>query len=320
MPPQARLGMHPPIEPFRRGRLAVGDGHEIYFEQSGNAAGLPVLIVHGGPGGGTNPTMRRFHDPSRYNIILCDQRGAGQSTPHAHLAHNTTAHLIQDMERLRRLLKVERWQLFGGSWGSTLALLYAEAYPEHVDSLILRSIFLMRDAELTWFYKSGANWLYPDAYAHFIGHLTPADRDNPIEAYYRLLTHDDPAVQVLAARHWSRWEGSTLSLLPEPDRLKLFEVDRYALAFARIECHYFKHRGFLASDNQILENIGRMAHLPGHIVHGRYDVVTPIRVAFDLHGAWPKSQFTIVPDAGHAMTEPGMVDALVRATRSLARA
>jgi proline iminopeptidase len=314
---EPRLGFYPPIEPFRRGRLAVGNGHEIYFEQCGNPRGRPVLLIHGGPGGGINATMRRFHDPERTNIVLFDQRGAGQSVPHASLQHNTTGDLIEDIEKLRRHLAIEAWQLFGGSWGSTLALLYAEAYPERVAGLILRSIFLLRRAELRWFYEDGANWLYPDAYREFIGLLPEAERSDPIGAYYRRLTHADPTVQLVAARAWSRWEGGTLSLLPEPERLKLFEVDRYALAFARIECHYFQNRGFLARDNQILEDIGRIAHLPGAIVHGRYDVVTPVRNAFDLHVAWPKSQLTIVPDAGHAMTEVGMVDALVRAARDL---
>jgi proline iminopeptidase len=312
---EPRLGFYPPIEPFRRGRLAVGDGHEIYYEQCGNVRGQPVLLIHGGPGGGINPTMRRFHDPARYNIVLFDQRGAGQSVPHASLDHNTTWHLIADIETLRRYLGIERWQLFGGSWGSTLALLYAEAHPERVTSLILRSVFLLRRSELAWFYESGANWIFPDAYRAFIEFLPREERSAPISAYYQRLTHPDPQVQLVAARAWSRWEGSTLSLLPEPERLKLFEVDRYALAFARIECHYFKHGGFLERDNQILEDIGRIRHVPGIIVHGRYDVVTPVRNAFDLHEAWPMSHLTIVPDAGHAMTETGMVDALVRAAR-----
>jgi proline iminopeptidase len=318
MPSAARLGLHPPLEPFRRGQLPVGQGHEMYFEQAGNVHGQPVLIVHGGPGGGFNPTMRRFHDPARHHIILFDQRGAGQSTPHASLEHNTTQHLIDDIERLRQHLGVSRWQLFGGSWGSTLALLYAQAYPDRVDGLILRSIFLMRQSELDWFYKAGANWLFPEAYQSFLDFLPRDQRVNPIAGYHRLLTSDDPAIQIQAARAWSRWEGSTLSLLPEPERLKLFEVDRYALAFARIECHYFHHRGFLAHDNQILADMPKIAHIAGTIIHGRYDVVTPFRSALDLHKAWPASNLIVIPDAGHAMTEPGMIDALVMATRSMA--
>jgi proline iminopeptidase len=313
---EPRLGFYPPIEPFRRGRLDVGDGHAIYFEQCGNVHGRPVLMVHGGPGGGINPTMRRFHDPALYNIVLFDQRGAGLSQPHASLEHNTTWHLISDMEKLRRHLGIDQWQLFGGSWGSTLSLLYAEAYPERVSSMILRSIFLLRRAELTWFYENGANWIFPDAYREFIALLSPDERANPISAYYARLTHADPAIQLQAARCWSRWEGSTLSLLPEPERLKLFEVDRYALAFARIECHYFHHGGFLTRDTQILDEIDRVKHIPGIIVHGRYDMVTPIKNAFDLHAAWPRSHLMVVPDAGHAMTETGMIDALVRAARA----
>lgn len=313
-----RFTHYPPIEPYHRGRLPVSGGHELYFEESGNAHGKPVLIVHGGPGGGSNPTMRRYHDPSRYRIIMLDQRGCGRSTPHASLDHNTTWHLVDDMERLRRHLGVERWQLLGGSWGSTLSLAYAESHPDRVAEMILRGIFLLRRSELLWFYQDGANWLFPEAFSAFVAPIPPSERGDLIEAYYRRLTHPDPRIQVEAAKAWSIWEGSTLALLQDPDRIRQFSVDAYALAFARIECHYFVNRGFLARDGDLLTNAHRLASIPGIIVHGRYDVVTPIRSAFDLKAAWPIAELRVVPDAGHAMTEPGIVHELITATRRFA--
>ncbi len=318
MSSRERLGLYPPIEPYHRGRLDVGDGHEIYFEESGNHAGRPVLIVHGGPGGGSNPTMRRFHDPSRYRIILADQRGCGRSTPNAALEANTTWHLVADMERLRLRLGIERWQLLGGSWGSTLALAYAETHPGRVSELILRGIFLLRRAELDWFYQQGASWLFPDAFAAFEAPIPKPERGDMIRAYHRRLTHADPNVQQAAARAWSVWEGSTLALHPDPERIRQFSADAYALAFARIECHYFVNAGFFAHDGELLTNAHRLRGIPGTIVHGRYDVVTPLKSAFDLKAAWPGVELTIVPDAGHAMTEPGITHELVLATRRFA--
>lgn len=315
-----RLGLYPAIEPFRHGRLKVGDGHEIYFEECGHPEGKPVAIVHGGPGGGCNATMRRYHDPARYRIILFDQRGCGRSLPHASLEANTTWDLVADMELLRTHLGVARWQLFGGSWGSTLALAYAESHPARVSDLILRGIFLLRRAELKWFYQDGCNWIFPEAFEDFQRLIPPAERHDMIAAYYRRLTHPDRDVQVAAARAWSIWEGSTLSLMIDPERVKLFGADAYAIAFARIECHYFMHNGFFRSDGELLTNVGRVRHLPCTIVHGRYDVVTPIKNAYDLTLAWPEADLRVVPDAGHAMTEPGIVTELVTATRRHAHA
>jgi proline iminopeptidase len=297
--------------------MAVGGGHEIYYEQSGNPNGIPVVVVHGGPGGGSNPTMRRCHDPHRYRISLFDQRGCGRSTPHASLEQNTTWDLVADMERLRERLKIERWQLFGGSWGSTLSLAYAETHPERVTSIILRGIFLLRRIELDWFYTDGASWLFPDAFEKYLAEIPEAERGDMISAYYKRLTHPDRDVQVSAAKAWSVWEGSTLSLFEDPDRVRHFANEIYALAFARIECHYFFNTGFFDSDGQLLKNAHRLANIPGVIVHGRYDVCTPFRNAWDLHKAWPRSELRMVPDAGHAMTEPGIVHELVSATRRL---
>ena len=313
-----RLTLYPPIEPYRRGHLPVSGGHDLYFEECGSRTGKPVLIVHGGPGGGSNPTMRRLHDPSRYRIILLDQRGCGRSQPHASLIENTTWHLVEDMERLREMLGITRWQLLGGSWGSTLALAYAELHSERVEELILRGIFLLRKAELDWFYQGGASWLFPEAYEAFQRLIPPAERGDMIAAYYRRLSHVDPRVQLEAARAWSVWEASTLALHQDPDRIRLFGADTYALAFARIECHYFANRGFFARDGQLLEELYRIRHIPCAIVHGRYDVVTPLKSAFDLKAAWPEADLRVVPDAGHAMTEPGIVHELVAATRKFA--
>ncbi len=314
-----RLTLYPAIEPYRTGQLDVGDGHTVYFEECGNPRGQPALLVHGGPGGGSNPTMRRFHDPSHYRIVLFDQRGCGRSTPNASLEANTTWHLVADMERLREKLGIDRWQLFGGSWGSTLALAYAETHPERVESLILRGIFLVRRAELEWFYQQGCSWIYPDAFAAFEAPIPPEERADMIAAYHRRLTDPDPLVRVAAAKAWSVWEGSTLSLLQDPERIRQFGADAYAIAFARIECHYFVNGGFFSSDDQLLADAHRLAGIPGTIVHGRYDVVTPMKNAWDLKRAWPSAELRIVADAGHAMSEPGIAHELVSATRRYRR-
>jgi proline iminopeptidase len=259
--------------------------------------------------------MRRYHDPERYRIVLFDQRGCGRSLPHASLEGNTTWDLVDDMERLRIHLGIGRWQLFGGSWGSTLALAYAETHPERVRDLVLRGIFLLRREELIWFYQAGCGWLFPEAFEEFRKVIPPEERGDMIAAYYRRLTDPGREVQIAAARAWSIWEGSTLSLFQDPERVKLFGADTYAIAFARIECHYFVNRGFFEREDQLLADIHRIRHLPCTIVHGRYDVVTPVKSAWDLSRVWPEAMLRIVPDAGHAMTEPGIVHELVSATR-----
>lgn len=314
---QNYLGFYPPIEPYDQGWLDVGDDHTIYYEQCGNPSGRPVVVVHGGPGGGTNPSMRRCHDPQHYRIILFDQRGCGRSRPHASLDNNTTWHLVADMERLREHLGIARWQLFGGSWGSTLSLAYAETHPDRVTGLILRGIFLLRRRELEWFYQEGCSWIYPDAYARYEAVIPPEERSDMMAAYYKRLTSSDTAIQLQAAKAWSVWEGSTLSLYEDPNRLTQFAADFYALAFARIECHYFVNRGFLECDDQLLRDAVRLKNIPGVIVHGRYDVVTPFRNAWDLKNAWPEADLRLVPDAGHAMTERGILHELVSATRRM---
>ena len=318
-PRPTRLTLYPEIVPYRTSRLRVSDLHEIYFEECGSPAGKPVVLLHGGPGGGTNPVMRRYHDPRIYRTILFDQRGCGRSTPHASLEENTTWDLVEDMERLRIHLGVQRWQVFGGSWGSTLALAYAETYPDRVMELVLRGIFTLRRSELEWFYQDGSSWVFPDAFEDYIRVIPPEERGDMIAAFYRRLTHADPAVQIEAARAWSAWEGKTLSLLPDAERVRRFSEDHYALAFARIECHYFVNRGFFASDDQLIVDAHRLSGIPGIIVHGRYDIVTPVKIAFDLARAWPEAKLRIVPDAGHAMTEPGIVHELVAATNEFAR-
>jgi proline iminopeptidase len=310
-----RFNLYPPLEPYRKDRLPVGDGHTIYFEECGHPQGRPALLVHGGPGGGSNATMRRYHDPVRYRIVLFDQRGCGRSTPHAALEANTTWHLVADMERLRAHLGIERWQLLGGSWGSTLALAYAQTHPSRVSELILRGVFLLRRRELEWFYHDGASWLFPDAFEEFRRLIPEPERGDMIAAYYRRLTSSDAQVQLAAAKAWSVWEGTTLSLLRDPDRVRAMATDAYALAFARIECHYFMSGGFLGRDGALLDGIASIREIPAVIVHGRYDVVTPLKSAWDLKRAWPEAELRIVPDAGHAMTEPGIVHELISATR-----
>jgi len=315
-----RLDLYAPIAPYREHRLNVGQGHCVYVEECGNPSGIPVAIVHGGPGGGCSPTMRRFHDPRKYRIVLFDQRGCGRSTPHASIAHNTTQHLVADMELIRTTLGIERWQLFGGSWGSSLALAYAIAHPEHVAEMILRGIFLVTGAELKWFYQDGCSWIFPEAFAAFQKIIPEVERGDMISAYHRRLTSDDGATRAEAARAWSTWEGTALSLLPDMDRVARFGAETYALAFARIESHYFVNGGFFASDGELLAQAHRYADIPGVIVHGRYDVVTPVQSAMRLHSVWPASELHVVVDAGHAMTEPGIVHELVRSTRRFSSA
>jgi proline iminopeptidase len=306
--------LFPAIEPYAEHRLQVSDLHEIWVGEYGNPKGKPAVMIHGGPGAGSSATMPRFHDPDAYRIVLFDQRGCGRSTPYAELRENTTWDLVADMERIRTHLGIERWQLLGGSWGSTLALAYAETHPERVAELIVRGIFTLQRSELLWFYQEGASHLQPEAFEAYLAPIPEAERSDLIAAYHKRLTGDDPAVQLEAARAWSIWEGTTISLLPNPERVAAFGDPQYALAFARIESHYFQNRGFFDRDDQLLHNATRLAGIPGVIVHGRYDLCTPISTAWDLHKRWPDADYRPVADAGHAMTEPGIIHELVTAT------
>lgn len=306
-------------EPFARGWLPPSDGHEIYYEECGRPDGRPCVILHGGPGGAINPTMRRFFDPRRWRMALFDQRGCGRSRPNAELDDNTTWKLIEDIERLREHLGVEKWTVFGGSWGSTLALAYAITHPERVEALVLRGVFLLTQKELRWFYQDGASMLFPDAWEHFLETIPPAERGDMVSAYHRRLTHADRRVQARAAAAWSQWEGDTISLRGPEARPSKFNEEDFTIAFARIECHYFVNKGFFPEEGWILKNIDRIKHIPGWIVQGRFDVVTPLDAAWSLHKAWPKANFNIVWDAGHASTEPGVIDGLVRATDAALR-
>ncbi|MFC8044419.1 prolyl aminopeptidase [Nocardia sp. NPDC057353] len=315
--------LYPPITPHDSGMLAVGDGQALYWEVSGNPAGKPVVFLHGGPGGGTAPFHRQFFDPAAYRIVLFDQRGCGRSTPHvadgADLAANTTPHLIADIEALRTRLGIERWQVFGGSWGSTLALAYAQRYPERVTELVLRGIFLLRRKEIDWYYNGSAGYLYPEEWERFLAPVPESERDGDlVEAYHRLLHSPDEERALRAAVAWSTWEGATSSLLPQPDRVAETAEPRFALAFARIENHYFRHGGFL-DEGQLLRDIGALAGVPGVIVQGRHDVVCPATSAWELHRAWPGSELHMIGDAGHAAAEPGITHRLVEATDRFAK-
>jgi proline iminopeptidase len=310
----ARRTFYPEIEPYRTGTLRVSDLHEIYFEESGNPQGKPVVFIHGGPGGGTEPKQRRFFDPAAYRIVLFDQRGCGKSKPHACLTDNTTWHLVADMEQLRQHLAIERWQVFGGSWGSTLALAYAEKHPERVTELVLRGIFLLRKQEIDWFYQRGADAIFPDAWEDYLAPIPPAEHGDLLHAYYKRLTSDDPAVQQAAAKAWSIWEARTSCFYTNPDLIARMAGDEFSLSFARIECHYFVHRGFFERDAALLENVGRIRHIPAVIVQGRYDVVCPLASAWALHRAFPQADLRIVPDAGHSAFEPGNLHELIEAT------
>ena len=306
--------LYPEIAPFDSGHLQVSERHRLYYEQCGSPDGKPVVILHGGPGGGCNARMRRFHDPSRYRIVLFDQRGAGRSTPHADLVDNTTWHLVEDIERLREHLGIERWQVFGGSWGSTLSLAYAQTHPGRVTELVLRGIFMLRRWELEWFYQEGASRLFPDAWKTYLAAIPEVERADLISAYHRRLTSDDADTRLAAARAWSMWEAATSLLYTDPSFVEAHGDAEFALAFARIESHYFVNGGFFASEDQLLRQASRLAGIPGVIVHGRYDVVCPVQSAFDLHAAWPQAELVVVPDAGHSAFEPGNAAALVAAT------
>ncbi|URX62730.1 prolyl aminopeptidase [Luteibacter anthropi] len=310
--------LYPPIEPFNSGMLKVSPLHTLYFEESGNPKGKPVVFLHGGPGAGTNPNCRRFFDPAKYRIVLFDQRGCGKSTPHAELTDNTTWDLVADIERLREHLGIEKWQVFGGSWGSTLALSYAETHPERVTELVLRGIFTLRRTELEWFYQSGCSDLYPDSWEAYLAAIPQAEHGDLISAYHRRLTSTDPAVRVAAARAWSVWEAGTSHLHQDPGHISSNGEDEFALAFARIECHYFVNAGFFEVDGQLLRDVHKIRHIPTVIVQGRYDVVCPMRSAWDLHRAFPEAELTVVQDAGHSAFEPGIASELVKATNRFA--
>ena len=308
-----RRTLYPEIEPFNTGRLAVGDGHEVYFEESGNPKGKPVVFVHGGPGFGTEGKQRRFFDPRAYRIVLFDQRGCGKSTPFASLDHNTTWDLVSDMEKLRTHLGIERWQVFGGSWGSTLGLAYAETHPSRVTELVLRGIFLIRQQEIDWFYQRGASALYPDAWEGYLAAIPPAEHGDLVRAYYTRLTSPDATVRAAAARAWSVWEGSTSNLFPSAALIAKTGEEDFALAFARIECHYFVHKAWLTG-KELLANVEKIRKIPGVIVQGRYDVVCPMESAWALHRAWPEAELHVVQDAGHSAFEPGNLHHLIEAT------
>ncbi|MCS6885207.1 MAG: prolyl aminopeptidase [Acidobacteriota bacterium] len=301
------------IEPYETGYLQVSSLHSLYYEQSGNPQGKPVVFLHGGPGAGSEPIHRRFFSPKAYRIIIFDQRGAGRSKPHACLEENTTWHLVEDIERLRGHLGIDRWVVFGGSWGSTLALAYAQTYPQRVKALALRGIFLCRPEEITWFYQKGADAIFPDFWEEYLAPIPQEERSDMIAAYYRRLTSEDETVRLAAARAWSIWEGSTSKLYVSQALIDNFAEPHKALALARIECHYFINNAFMPTNNHLIENVPKIRHIPAVIVQGRYDIVCPMMSAWQLHKAWPEARFQIIPDAGHSVTEPGITDALIRA-------
>ncbi len=309
---------YPEIEPFDHGMLDVGDGHKVYWEVCGNPKGRPAIFLHGGPGGGCGKDHRRLFDPKKYRIVLFDQRGCGRSTPYNCLEANTTQHLVADMEKLRRLLNIENWVILGGSWGSGLALAYAEKYPKHVSGLVLRGIFTLRKKELEWFYQEGASFLFPEAWDRFVRILSSSERKNIMHAYKKRLASKDKKTRIEAARAWSDWEGETLCLIPKGEYKIDESRDEFALAFASIENHYFINNGFM-KDGQLIRNAKKLTGIPGIIIQGRYDVVCPPTTAWELHKNWPSSKFVIVPNAGHAYNELGTLDATIRATDELAK-
>ncbi len=311
--PESTRTLYPPIEPFKTGMLDTGEGHTLYWELSGNPQGKPAVFLHGGPGSGCTADHRRLFDPERYCVLLFDQRGCGRSTPHANLEHNTTWHLVADIERLRTLLGVAQWLVFGGSWGSALALAYAQTHPQAVSALVVRGIFTVREAELRWYYQEGASWLFPDLWEAYLAPIPLEERGDLMTAYRKRLVGADPVAQLAAAKAWSLWEGQTLRLLPDAANAAKHAADHFALAFARIENHYFVHAGWL-EEGQLIRDAHKLAGIPGAIIQGRYDVATPAKTAWDLHRAWPEAEFHLVDDAGHAFNEPGILAQLLAAT------
>lgn len=304
---------YPEIEPFETGFLDTGDGHRVYWERVGTKGAKPAVFLHGGPGGTIGPTQRRLFDPTLYDVILFDQRGCGKSTPNASLEENTTWHLVADVERLRQMMGVEKWLVFGGSWGSTLALAYSQTHPERVSELVLRGIYTLTKAELDWYYQFGVSEMFPDKWERFQAPIPEDERHEMMAAYRKRLVGDDRDEQLRCARAWSLWEGETITLLPNPAYSGTFEEDDYALAFARIENHYFVHAGWL-EEGQLLRDAYKMKDIPGVIIHGRYDMPCPAKYAWALHKAWPKAEFHLIEGAGHAYLEPGILDQLIRAT------
>ncbi|MGM3306619.1 prolyl aminopeptidase [Anabaena sp. WFMT] len=310
--------LYPLIQPYREGNLQVSELHTIHFEESGNSQGQPIVLLHGGPGGGCPSFYRQYFHPEKWRLVMFDQRGCGQSRPHAELRENTTWDLVSDIEKLREHLGIEKWVVFGGSWGSTLSLAYSQTHPSRCKGLILRGIFMLRPKELRWFYQEGASYIFPDAWEEYLKPIPAAEQGDMITAYYQRLTSPDLQIQLEAARAWSIWEASTSKLLLDPSLIQQFGDDEFAAAFARIECHYFMNGGFFESDNQLLLNVDCIRHIPGVIVQGRYDVVCPMVSAWELHQAWPEAEFIVVPDAGHSMSEPGIRSALIEATDKFA--
>ena len=309
--------LYPAIDPYASGHLDVGDGHSIYWERVGTPGAKPAVFLHGGPGGGIAPDHRRLFDPERYDVLLFDQRGCGRSTPHASLDANSTWHLVADIERLRVMMGVDQWLVFGGSWGSALALAYAQSHPAHVSELVLRGIFTLRRQEIDWYYQEGASRIYPDKWERFLAPIAEKDRGDLLHAYHQILTGEDRAAQVAAARAWSVWEGETIRLLPDAALSATHDEDAFARAFARIENHFFVHRGWL-EEGQLIRDAGKLRDIPGVIVQGRYDMACPAETAWALHRAWPEARFEMIEGAGHAYNEPGILDALIRATDSFA--
>lgn len=312
------LSLYPEIEPYHEFQLKVSSLHTLWVEECGNPNGIPVVFLHGGPGAACEPFQRRFFDPELYRIILFDQRGCGRSTPHAELAENTTQHLVSDIETLREYLNIKKWLVFGGSWGSTLALAYAQAHTEYVSGLILRGVFLCRDRDIQWFYQDGASYIYPDFWFEYLKVIDEEERGDMVSAYYKRLTSDDKSIQLEAARAWSIWEGSTSNLSTKPSVMQHFSDEHIALSLARIECHYFVNQSFLR-DNQLLDDAKKLSDIPGVIVHGRYDVVCPVEQAFLLKQAWPTAELLISPNAGHSATEAENINALVGATQKFSK-